>query len=483
MAGPSLYWHDYETFGIDPRRDRPAQFAGIRTDLDLNPVGDPLVLYCRPADDRLPAPEACLVTGITPQEARAKGAPEACFIAAIHEELSLPETCGLGYNTLRFDDEFTRNALYRNFFDPYEREWRNGCSRWDIIDMVRLTAALRPEGIAWPKDEQGRPSFRLEMLTAANGIAHVGAHDALADVHATIQLAQLVKARQPRLYDFLWRHRGKREAESLLQLGAREPVLHASEKYPAERGCVAVAVAVARHPRNRNEIAVYDLSVDPAPLLESDAREIHRRLYTRAADLPDGVERIPLKTVHLNRCPVIAPCKTLRPADAERLGIDPARAQRHLRAIRCADALAAKLEEAFAMPPEQAQENRDPDLAIYSGGFFGDADKRTMARVRATSPERLAEIRPRFDDPRLPEMLFRYRARNWPETLNEEERARWARCKRERLTTPDASGVSPMQDYERRLNELEARPEATPRDREILSNLRDWGREIDDRRS
>lgn len=480
MADVSLYWHDYETFGTDPRRDRPVQFAGIRTDLDLRPVGEPLTLYCRPADDVLPAPEACLVTGIAPQEARAKGIPEARFVAAILEELSFPGTCGLGYNTLRFDDEFTRNASYRNFFDPYEREWRNGCSRWDIIDMVRLTAALRPEGIVWPQDEQGRPSFRLETLTAANGIPHVGAHDALADVHATIGLARLIKTRQPRLYDFLWRHRGKREAESLLQFGAGEPVLHASEKYPAERGCVAAALAVARHPRNRNEIAVFDLGVDPEPFLELDAEELHRRLYTRAAELPEGVERLPVKTVHINRCPVIAPYKTLRPADAERLGIDAGRVQAHLRILRAAAGFAAKLEEAFAIPPEYGPENRDPDLAIYSGGFFGDADKQKMARVRATAPERLGELRPRFDDPRLPEMLFRYRARNWPETLNDEERARWARFRRERLTTPDANGLGPLEDYERRIGALETRPEATPRDLRILSSLRDWSREIFD---
>jgi exodeoxyribonuclease-1 len=238
MADTTLYWHDYETFGIDPRRDGPAQFAGLRTDLALNPIGKPLVIYCQPPRDRLPAPEACLVTGITPQIAQQHGVCEAEFIAAIHAELAQAGTCALGYNTLRFDDEVTRNTLYRNFYDPYEREWKNGNSRWDIIDMVRLTAALRPDGIEWPKDEQGRPSFRLERLTEANGISHSGAHDALVDVRATIDLARLIKTRQPRLYDFVWRNRGKHEAAELLKLGSFEPLLHVSEKYPAEQGFV-----------------------------------------------------------------------------------------------------------------------------------------------------------------------------------------------------------------------------------------------------
>jgi exodeoxyribonuclease-1 len=165
VSGTSFYWHDYETFGADPSRDRPVQFAGLRTDAELNVVGESLVIYSRPADDYLPHPQACLVTGISPQLALQQGVPEAEFIRQIHEELALPGTCGVGYNSLRFDDEVTRYTLYRNFYDPYAREWQNGNSRWDIIDMVRATCALRPEGIEWPLREDGLPSFRLEDLT------------------------------------------------------------------------------------------------------------------------------------------------------------------------------------------------------------------------------------------------------------------------------------------------------------------------------
>ncbi|MFT7661707.1 MAG: exodeoxyribonuclease-1, partial [Gammaproteobacteria bacterium] len=199
----TFYWHDYETFGVDPSKDRPSQFAGLRTDEDLNPVGEPLVIYCQPQKDILPAPQACLITGITPQLAMEKGLLEPQFIEAIHRQLSVPGTCGVGYNSIRFDDEVTRYALYRNFFDPYQREWKNGNSRWDIMDMLRLTRALRPEGIEWPDHEPGRPSFKLEHLTAANGLAHEAAHDALSDVTATIAVAKLVKDKQPRLFDYV----------------------------------------------------------------------------------------------------------------------------------------------------------------------------------------------------------------------------------------------------------------------------------------
>ena len=180
-SSETLLWHDYETFGADPARDRPAQFAAQRTDLDLNPIGDPLCLYARPPRDYLPQPDACLITGITPQLADEKGEVEAAFIASIEAELLRPGTCASGYNSLRFDDNVTRFTLYRNLRDPYAREYGEGRSRWDLIDPMRTAYALRPDGIAWPLREDGLPSFRLEDLSRANGIEHGDAHDALGD--------------------------------------------------------------------------------------------------------------------------------------------------------------------------------------------------------------------------------------------------------------------------------------------------------------
>ncbi len=129
MAGFTFFWHDYETFGRDPRRDWPAQFAGLRTDAELNPVGAPVTIYCRPPTDRLPDPQACLLTGITPQRCAAEGLAEHEFAAQVLAALGAPGTVGVGYNTIRFDDEFTRFLFWRNLIDPYAREWRDGCGR------------------------------------------------------------------------------------------------------------------------------------------------------------------------------------------------------------------------------------------------------------------------------------------------------------------------------------------------------------------
>ncbi|WP_432740232.1 exodeoxyribonuclease I [Methylobacter sp. G7] len=452
-ATQTFYWHDYETFGTDPRRDRAVQFAGIRTDFDFNIIGDPLVVYCKPAADCLPHPDACLITGITPQLAEQKGVCEAEFIRLIHDQLAASNTCTLGYNSLRFDDEVTRNCLYRNFYDPYAREWQNGNSRWDLIDVVRAAKALRPEGIVWPVNEEGGASFRLDQLTRDNNIAHEAAHDALSDVYATLAIAKLVKQAQPKLYQFLLQHRVKAEVLNLLQLGSFKPVVHISGKYLAAKNCLAIVLPICKHPTNTNGIIVYDLSVDPEPMLRLSVEEIQRRIFTATADLPEGVARIPLKTVHINKCPVLAPVSVIRPDDAQRLAIDLALCHANIDRIKAAVGLAEKLAAVFS-GHTYAEQDSDPDLEIYSGGFFTENDKKQMAKIRGMLPEQLAKATFKFIDSRLPEMLFRYRARNYPETLTGDEQLRWNAFCVKRLTGRQAGSGILLDDYFSRLKEL-----------------------------
>lgn len=468
----SLYWHDYETWGADPVRDWPAQFAGIRTDEDLNVIGKPLSFYCYPADDILPQPDACMVTGITPQQARKYGIIEADFFNRIHEQLTYSGTCGVGYNNIRFDDEVTRFGFYRNFFDPYAHEWRNGNSRWDIIDMVRLTHALRPEGIEWPSHQDGTTSFRLEQLTEANGISHRGAHDALADVYATIELARLIKLHQPRLYEYLFRVRDKRQVAGLLDLGEMKPVLHVSSKYPASRGCMAMVAPVAKHPVNKNGVIVYDLSQDPGPLLQLSAEEISRRLFTPSSELPEGVDRIPLKTVHLNKCPVVVPMGTLTDQAAERWAIDVAVAERHLQQLKSARDLPRKVQQVHSNVKFEPESN--PDLNLYGGGFFSENDRRSMDSIRIASPLVLSSLGVSWEDTRISEMLLRYRARNWPATLSKDERRHWNEFRAEKIKKPEGGGSITLAQYRKRLAHMIVDPSLDERAREILSQLVDW---------
>lgn len=419
----SFYWHDYETFGADPARDRPAQFAGRRTNAELEPVGEPLVIYCQPAIDVLPHPDACLLTGITPQIAQQEGIPEPEFARQIIEAFSVPGTCGAGYNSIRFDDEVTRNLLYRNFYEPYTREWLAGNSRWDLIDVMRLWHALRPEGLEWPKREDGATSFKLQHLSAANNIVHAHAHEALSDVDATIGLARRLRTAQPKLFEHALKLRDKRFAASLLNCREMTPVVHVSSKIPATRGCLAVIAPIAPHPRNNNAVITFDLSCDPQELLDLPADELYDRVFISDADLPEGLLRIPLKGVHSNRSPMLAPLSTLRADNAEHWGIDLQRCHQHQKALLAAGStLAEKVREVFSIGEER--ETADAELSLYAG-FLPDADKPLLAKVRAAAPEMLASYETRFQDSRYAELLFRYRARHYPHTLDEAEQARW----------------------------------------------------------
>jgi exodeoxyribonuclease I len=473
MSEASFFWHDYETTGTDSRRDRVLQFAGIRTNMELEPTGDPISIFCRPPRDALPSPQACLITGITPQQAQREGVSEADFAARVHEELALPGTCGVGYNSLRFDDEFTRQMLYRNFYDPYAREWRSGNSRWDLIDLARMCYALRPDGIEWPMREDGAPSFRLEDLAAANGIEQRRAHDALSDVEALIDLARLIRSRQPRLWDWYFRLRRKQRAFELLDLVRKPPLLHVSSRYPARQGCLSMIVPLAQHPQRANEIIVYDLSTNPVDLILLDAQEIADRVFTPRADLPEDVERIPLRTIHANRSPALAPMSVLDGVDIDRIGLDRRHCEVHRKELLAADGIADKVRAVYQaasdLPPPD-----DAELALYAG-FPSDNDRRLLDTVRGMPPAQLDRDFG-FDNPRYAELLLRYRARNWPDTLNDDERRHWDDFRRQRLGHETALTTLTLDQY---FAQLKAMRESTPETQQpLLDQLELWGREL-----
>ena len=473
----SFLFYDLETFGADPRTTRIAQFAAIRTDADLNETEEPVNIFVRPADDLLPSPIATLITGIAPQAALREGMNEAQAFALIFDEMARPETCTLGYNSLRFDDEFVRHGLFRNFYDAYEREWRSGNCRWDLLDVLRLAHALRPEGLVWPQREDGTTSFKLEHLAEANGVRLGDAHEALSDVRALIGLARRFKQAQPRLWEYALKLRDKRFAASLIDVAAMTPVLHVSQRFPASRLCAAPVAPLARHPRIDNRVIVFDLGQDPSALLRLSPQEIADRLYTPAADLPEGEERIALKEIHLNRCPALVAWDHLRAADFARLRIDSAEVARRTAMLRSAGpALAEKVRQVFS--GERARTPSDVDASLYDG-FMGDGDKRVFAEVRATPPQALGMKAFGFRDARLPELLFRYRARNWPDTLSTDERAQWNDYRRRRLRDEGGLSEYSFESFRAEITALRTAHAGDGAKQVLLDQLDTWGLEIE----
>lgn len=424
ITQPSFYFHDYETFGTDPAFDRPAQFAGIRTDLDLNIIEEPLVIYCKITKDYLPNPQAVLITGITPQECLQKGISEAIFAQQIHLAFSQPNTCVIGYNNIRFDDEVSRNIFYRNFYDPYTYSWKNGNSRWDLLDVVRACYALRPEGINWPLNELGYASFRLEHLTQANKISHLQAHDAMSDVYATIEMAKLIKLKQPKLFDYFFQLRNKNKVSNLIDIINMTPLVHVSGMLGAYRGNTTLVCPLLWHPIQTNAVIVCDLSGDIDLLLSLSAEQIKERLYTKSDDLVEDEARIPLKLIHINKCPIIAPVKTLTASNAERLSINLASCQQALdKIISAREVIQQKIQLVFAEQPSYKIE-KDVDGLIYQG-FFDQHDKSLIDQIREAMPEQLDSLNCVFHDQRLKPLLLRYKARNYPELLTENEKHLW----------------------------------------------------------
>ena len=432
---PTLFWHDYETFGASPAKDRPAQFAGIRTDLALNVIGEPVSFYCKQASDYLPSPEAILITGITPQLANLKGVPETEFMGKIQALFSQPNTCVVGYNSLRFDDEVTRYGFYRNFIDPYAREWQQGNSRWDIIDLVRACYAFRPDGINWPLKDDGSPSFKLEHLTKANGLSHEQAHDAVSDVYATIAMAKLIKEAQPKLYDYYFGLRRKQAVIDQIDVLNMQPLVHVSSKISALNGCTTLIAPVAHHPSNKNAVICVNLAMSLQPLIDLSVEDIRARMYTARAELGPDELPIPVKQIHVNKCPFVTSAKTLTDENAARLHIDKDFAREQYKILCQHPQIRQKLAELFVN--EQRLDISDPDLMLYSGGFFSPADKAKMEIIRNTQAHNLAALDLQFDDPRIKEMLFRYRGRNYPETFSHQESMRWRAFCQERLSDPD----------------------------------------------
>lgn len=431
----SFYFYDLETSGLNPRSDRIMQFAGQRTDTDFNPLGEPSNILVTLADDTLPSPGAIMVTGITPQSTLQDGMTEREFCEFFIHEVATPGTTIMGYNSVRFDDEFIRNALWRNFYDSYEWQWKDGCSRWDLLDVVRMTRALRPEGIEWPVTPEGRSTNRLELITKCNGISHEHAHDALADVVALIEVTKLIKQRQPQLFDFLYSLRGKREVQRVANLAHPQPFVYASGRYPAEFEKTTVAYPLA--PAKNGNILVFDLRYNLDELLaaEQDGTYIEKfgSRWQKANPEKARVDFFPMvKTLQYNHCPAVAPLGVLDKADGwQKIGLTKEVMERNLESLRSHPEFAERMREAVEKRPEFPKAE-DAESALYDG-FLSDQDRRLCEVVRSNGKEDLADFHPPFSDERLEELLLHYKAKNYPETLASEEMEQWEKYRLARL--------------------------------------------------
>ncbi|MFA5513574.1 MAG: exodeoxyribonuclease I [Sphaerochaetaceae bacterium] len=519
----TFLWYDLETFGLNSRYDRIAQFACVRTDLNLNIIEEPTLLYCKLSSDYLPDPLAVLVTGITPQLVNEKGVNESQFIGKINDILSVPGTCSVGYNTLRFDDEFIRFSLFRNFLDPYKREYDKGNSRWDILDLVRASHDLRPEGINWLKNpETNRPSFKLTDITKANSIANENAHDALNDVYATLEVARLIKRVQPKLFDYYLRLRSKQVAKSMLQVPMGEPVLLTAAPFTTSDGCSAVVLPITASAQNPNTIIVFDLMADVDPLINASntfnqllnirnnessllevassikkaletkeeiektlnsAYEVTQKVAKLLAQLPQLIsahdQLLSIRGVHqvaINRAPFISPLSVVTDELSLQLGIDLKRCFENKERLEASPLLPVNIRRAF--DEQKFPDADDVEQSLYSGSFFSDADAALFKKIRETSVAQLWQQRFEFEDQRAHELLWRYLCRNWEENLDEKQKSRYHSFCANRLLQPPGKSLVNLYFYARKIEEKLKSKETSAFDKETLIKLRQYGQSL-----
>ena len=468
----TFYWYDYETFGLSPKVQRIAQFAGIRTDENLN-ILDEHMFYCKPTHDSLPAPEACAVTGITPQLCEEKGYVEHDFIKKIHAEFSTPETCIVGYNSIAFDDEYTRHTLFRNFLDPYSWHWQNGNSRWDILNVARFCYAHKEsESLNWVKNEKNRPIFKLDNLAPANNIEHSNAHDAMADVRATIGIASIIKKTQPRFFEYALSLRNKKEVEKLVKLF--HPMLLTSSSFGYKSSFTRLVTAICYHPDYSDRAIVFNLSQDPEMLLELDVDELKKLTFTRKSDLPKGLDRLELNELVFNKSPtfVCSPNQdsfNLSPSLIDKFQIDMENCLKNLSFIHQNK---SKIEQKVQLVYKQASERQqspDVDQSLYDG-FVSNHDRAICNEIQNLTSANLVGYTPQFQDKRLSKLFLNFKARNYPESLNEYEQEEWFEIVQSRIQN-GVNGFLSIDSFERSLNNLK---ETDPNRTKLWKDLEDY---------
>lgn len=427
----TFFFYDLETSGLNARSQRIMQFAGQRTDANLKPIGEPYNILVRLSDDILPEPYAITVTGITPQATLADGLSEPEFCKLLSEEVFTPNTITIGFNNIRFDDEFIRHTLWRNFYDPYEWAWSEGRGRWDMLDVVRMTRALRPDGIEWPVDEKGKSVNKLELLAKSNNLLHTKAHDALSDVEALIAMTELVKEKQPQLFEYLFKQRDKKAVASLVSLENPQPFVYASGRYGAEHQFITVAFPIAPGTKP-NSVLVYDLRFDPSEFVGATPQALASTLFAdRDMRAQEGFVSLPVKELVYNKCPAVAPFGVLNEDSQERLRLSKDDIKRNYNTIIKHPAFGEAVRTAFEMREPYAP-STDVEGQLYDG-FIPDSDKVKCAAVRNANATDLADFHPSFVDDRLSELLLRYKARWFPESLNADERTQWESYRAERI--------------------------------------------------
>ena len=468
---PTFFFYDLETSGINPREDRIMQFAGQRTDLEFNPIGDPVNLFVRLDEDTLPSPYAIVTTNITPNDTRMDGLSEPELCKILQEEIFTPNTIICGFNSVRFDDEFIRYLFWRNFYDPYTWQYLDGRSKFDILDVVRMVRALRPEGINWPvaedsKTGEKKPTNRLELLTALNGITHEHAHDALSDIYATIAVAKIIHEKQPKLLDFLLKLRDKKQLlrfldATNLSVDSATPFVYTSGHYSSKTNHTTVAIPIA--PGKNQNIIVFDLRYNVEDILQAEKEFKPEEKVSRAGkkyqtwfDFSKYV-----KELTPSKCPAVAPLSVLDVESTEsslngieefpagttgwqKIKLEKSQIEQNLKTLQDHPEFIERMRELFTRE-RNFDKLEEAEARLYDGSLNNE-DRKQASVVPNLRANELADFHPIFQDERLDSLLLNYKGRNFPNALSQDETAKFEKYRAARIARQTPSFIQAMND-------------------------------------
>ena len=436
-----ILWYDYETSGRDAAVDRPVQLGWQVTDPGMEPVADAESLLVRLPDDVLPSPGAMLVHQILPDVHQRDGISEA-ELAKHLEQLIAPRTLVAGYNSRGFDDKFTQHIFYRCLRDPYAWQYADGRGRFDLYPVVLTYFVLAPESIRWPEDHDGRPRFKLDRIGPLNQLDQglKRAHDASSDAAVTARLARQLALHDPDLFATCLKRIDKHFVTDQIRADGRsEGFLEVTSFAGWDQGFVRDLWIPFRLSERSNDYVAFDLNYDPQQVMTNLIGLVERYSIDRS-ELRKQVRAMGIHTIRINAQPMLFRRATLEPHIKSRLeafGRDEVRQNQHLDVWQHIQESPAfkqlyQLAVQVLVETEQALPD-DVDFGLYAGKFLSTHDKDLLASLPLMDPEALSQWTQSFDDPRYDTLLFRYRARNFPQSLTQSEWKLWQKTRREKL--------------------------------------------------
>jgi exodeoxyribonuclease-1 len=396
-------FYDFETTGTSVIYAQPLQFAAIVTDENFN-VLDTVDWRCRIAPHILPAPYALKVTNLAPEQVTNNNLQSAFeFAQNLHQFLEKWQPAiWIGYNTISFDEPMLRQLFYQNLQPNIYATSMNGNSRLDVMKMVWAAHSLRPEILTFPENDKGKTSFKLDQLAPANGFAHESAHDALADVEATIFILNKIKTADPDFFDGLVRTQDKEYIGSLLR--SFEPV-QVTLRFGGAPPKTYCGCYCGTNSQNKNEIAFADF----------DAIDAEALVNLSDPEILEAITQSPK---------VIRPLRLNNAETIMRLDNPTALQCSFCEKVSRSDYFVSRVSVILPQRFEAVEDEGDvPVEEKIHGGFYSHHDQDVIAEFQSADWQRRKELVEQFEDKRLIQLGRRLIVFYAPQLLSEEQKS------------------------------------------------------------